>query len=194
MHQVPRENEALTSSSSSSSSLVIPPPQTGQNTECRHRQFILQKTLFAKDIRTSKIVIPRKSAETYFQPLLTTRNKEKIYKQETLWFVDTYNKVWEMKLEYNKSTYCYALSCGWKAFVRCYNLEAGMVVKFYELKENVGVGPEQETHDKHYGIDFNAVPSKTIMLFGQECTYVYNNDTHVQDKIEDIPNNVLVDS
>ncbi|KAK9138402.1 hypothetical protein Sjap_008996 [Stephania japonica] len=103
VHQVPRENDALTSSSSSSSSLVIPPPQTGQNTEC-------------------------------------------------------------------------------------------MVVKFYELKENVGVGPEQETHDKHYGIDFNAVPSKTIMLFGQECTYVYNNDTHVQDKIEDIPNNVLVDN
>ncbi|KAK9138397.1 hypothetical protein Sjap_008991 [Stephania japonica] len=103
VHQVPRENEALTSSSSSSSSLVIPPPQTGQNTEC-------------------------------------------------------------------------------------------MVVKFYELKENVGVGPEQETHDKHYGIDFNAVPSKTIMLFGQECTYVYNNDTHVQDKTEDIPNNVLVDN
>ncbi|KAK9140954.1 hypothetical protein Scep_010636 [Stephania cephalantha] len=197
-HQVPQENEASTLTSSSTPSTLIAPPQTDddQNTEPRQRRFVFQKTLFAKDIKTTKILIPRKHAEAYFPPLLTTNNEEKTYKHETLWFVDSLSKVWKMKLEYNKSNYSYTLSSGWKTFVRCYNLKTGMVVKFYELIDNVGVGPGEEKHNKHYGIGFNTVPSKTIMLFGQECTYVYeNNDPHVQDTTnEDIPNDVSIDN
>ncbi|CAL5353433.1 unnamed protein product [Camellia sinensis] len=110
--------------------------------EFRQENFLFQLQLTPTDVGYCRIIIPKEDVRTHFPavkiPTVT-------HKMERLYFTDTQNKDWCMKIIFSSQVDAYMIINGWGRFVKKHNLEAMDVIRFYK--------PVQPLHGWHFLID-----------------------------------------